>query len=84
MLATQQSFKGPIPYPLTKNVPLHKLPLKNDAPLTYLTQYEKEGSRPFVLIILSIPFLIVMSVNGTLSCLMLSVNLALIFSKSPF
>ena len=42
MLATQQSFKGSIPYPLTKNVPLHKLPLKNDAPLTYLTQYEKE------------------------------------------
>ena len=53
MLATQQSFKGPIPYPLTKNVPLHKLPLKNDAPLTYLTQYEKEQQELVETMILS-------------------------------
>ena len=40
--ATQQSFKGhPLPSyvpVLPKMYPVHKLPLKNDAPLTYLTQ----------------------------------------------
>ena len=41
--ATQQSFIRVNPLPsyvpvLPKMYPLHKLPLKNDAPLTYLTQ----------------------------------------------
>ena len=56
---------------------------KKSIRLSVAIENRKFISGPFVLIILSLPFSIVTSVNGILSRL-LSMNLALIRSKSPF